>query len=535
MARTHSSALRDLGLALSLANLCLLRMWASVLCPPALVRTQHAAAIANTLALALALWITARLLRCLGSERLLAVSRALLALAVLASLPGVVRALHPAVESAPWFVPARAALFALFATAVVATSFARKGPAFSAAASRVLLALLPAVAVTVGHSAREFALLSERVAAARAAPAVVPGSADREAAGRARTRAVVLLLDELDYHLAFDARPSSVHLPALDRFRREALWAGRAYPPGGDTNLSLPASLTGRLVEEARLTADGGLSIRFPGTERLVPLRDQQTLFTLLHRQGLRSSVVGHALPYESVLGHDARCLDPRRHGSARDRLAREMANQYLAAARDSPIAIPGFLKRVDARILMQDAVRHYHAFAEAAEQQASDPAVHFTFLHALVPHVPYIFDRAKGEVTSAPGRTYLDNLVLADRTFARVRAAMEARGEWDAAAVVVMSDHWWRRRPASLGPPDHRVPFALKLAGQRTGLHYDAPVNTLLLHDLVLALFRAELREPGDVARWLDRHRTFGESPLTVGIGPASNEEPDPLAADAR
>ena len=60
----------------------------------------------------------------------------------------------------------------------------------------------------------------------------------------------------------------------------------------------------------------------------------------------------------------------------------------------------------------------------------------------------------------------------------------------------------------------DHRIPFVLKLAGQKQGVTYEPEFNTVLTHDLILALLNGELRDAREVAAWLDQHRSIGESP---------------------
>ena len=60
----------------------------------------------------------------------------------------------------------------------------------------------------------------------------------------------------------------------------------------------------------------------------------------------------------------------------------------------------------------------------------------------------------------------------------------------------------------------DHRIPFLLKLPRQHEQLTYKAGFNTVLTHDLVLALMRGEVSDPRGVAAWLDRNRSLTDSP---------------------
>ena len=84
----------------------------------------------------------------------------------------------------------------------------------------------------------------------------------------------------------------------------------------------------------------------------------------------------------------------------------------------------------------------------------------------------------------------------------------MESAGLWDDTIVLVSSDHWLREENKT----DRRIPFILKMPGQKTGISYDAPFNTVVSHDLVLALLRGELKDAEGVAGWLDGHRSIVE-----------------------
>ena len=157
--------------------------------------------------------------------------------------------------------------------------------------------------------------------------------------------------------------------------------------------------------------------------------------------------------------------------------------------------------------------------------------------IHLPIPHPIGIYDRSAQAFSLHARSGYLDNLALADRTLGELRRAMEQVGLWDNTTVLVTSDHWlrlervWRdhrlwKPPVTVGgsdglprgDKDHRVPFILKLASQRTALGYEPPFNSVLSRDLSLAILRGEVSGPEGVAEWLDRHRTIGESPYMEG-----------------
>jgi len=47
----------------------------------------------------------------------------------------------------------------------------------------------------------------------------------------------------------------------------------------------------------------------------------------------------------------------------------------------------------------------------------------------------------------------------------------------------------------------------------------YPRAFNTVLTHDLVLAYLSGELSSKDDMIQWMDRHRSFAESPLTKNL----------------
>jgi arylsulfatase A-like enzyme len=146
------------------------------------------------------------------------------------------------------------------------------------------------------------------------------------------------------------------------------------------------------------------------------------------------------------------------------------------------------------------------------------------------VPHPVGIYDRTRHDFKVSGESSYLDNLELSDRALGELRQAMESAGLWDSSTLVVSGDHWWRaeiwsrldsltEEEAAVAPPapDHRVPFVVKLAGEKEALAYQPEMNTVLTHDLVLAVLRGEVRTPQQAAAWLDQHRSLGDSPYNV------------------
>jgi hypothetical protein len=64
-------------------------------------------------------------------------------------------------------------------------------------------------------------------------------------------------------------------------------------------------------------------------------------------------------------------------------------------------------------------------------------------------------------------------------------------------------------------GLEDRRIPFILKMAGAGgERIAYTPAFNTVLTHDLLLAILHGEVSGTTGAAAWLDRHRSIGRSP---------------------
>ena len=101
----------------------------------------------------------------------------------------------------------------------------------------------------------------------------------------------------------------------------------------------------------------------------------------------------------------------------------------------------------------------------------------------------------------------YRNNVMLADLALARIRKALEETGQWQDIWMVVSSDHSWRETPTIDGIRDLRVPFILKSAGTNQPVTYERRFNTVVTHDFVLAVLRAEITNQSAAIAWLDQH----------------------------
>ncbi|HEY0004452.1 MAG TPA: sulfatase-like hydrolase/transferase [Pyrinomonadaceae bacterium] len=356
-----------------------------------------------------------------------------------------------------------------------------------------------------------------------------------------QTRVVWLVFDELDYGLAFDARPQALALPELDRLRSEAFFASHAYPPASMTILSMPALINGKLVSSAQPTGPDRLFIRFDGQTEPVDWSLQPNIFTVAHAEGHNTAILGWFHPYCRLFSEvfttcywdTSHAVDPDRMGILSN-MRRQARLSFIEIATPLKLLFPD--QPEELRMSFKKAqLASYRELLQQARNAIADERLDLILVHMSIPHPPNVYDRRKGELSLESSASYLDSLALVDRTIGELRRQMESAGTWEQTTLLITSDHWFRkdqlrhtlrRTLKQQGPEqyqllmdnsiDHRVPFILKMPGQRAGVNYEPAFNNVLSQDLLLAILRGELNEAESLAGWLDGHRSIAESPDT-------------------
>lgn len=492
----------DAVAALSLANLCFLNSWFSLLYDADLgffnrlrvTDTVLAALLCNLLLFATVFWLGAKLVR-RHRPRILAVAACLATLAFL-SVP--VEFFRITLLN----VPDRKMLHILIhplTLGVVLAGFAwivwRPRQVMRVLAG-VLLIFAPLVLVSLG---KILLLLLHVVTLAQHAEAVTPPPP--LAAQPPPARVVWIIFDEMDQRVSFPERPASLKLPEFDRLRAESLSASNALPPSYRTLFSMPALLTGMEVGDAKPASAADLNLRLSEIHQTVRMTALTNVFSRARALGCNTALVGWYLPYSRLLGpglnfcawFPSPASEPARAATFGGSFWKQIRNQALAF----------HLRKMFTEL--------YRNQLDASLNVVTNTAFGLVHLHLVTPHKPPIYDAERDRLTPF-GRPfpagYFDNLRLADRTLGRLRAAMEANGTWDRTWVLISADHWWRDSGRYDGKVDHRVPFILKAPGHSTSRAYDMEFNTLLSSDLVLAILRGEVRDLNGAAAWLDAHR---------------------------
>jgi hypothetical protein len=311
-------------------------------------------------------------------------------------------------------------------------------------------------------------------------------------------RVVWMIFDETDYRLVFENRPANVLLPEFDRLRQTALSADHAFPPGDSTLISMPALISGQRIASA--APDGcDLALKLAGSGAAVEWGALPSVFSRARDLGVNTALVGWYHPYGRLLGASLNycswypfpTFEPARSTTFGGAVEQQLAS----------LAGPFHIRQIFINTCN-------NSLADAVAV-AADPEYGLVLLHLPPPHGPGIFLPEENRFTckgipSPPG--YFNNLVLADHELGALRREMEASGQWDKSWVILSADHSWRTSKVYDGVRDYRVPFLVKSSGPSHSMICSNQFNTLLTHDLILAVLRGEVTNQADAASFLGR-----------------------------
>jgi hypothetical protein len=215
---------------------------------------------------------------------------------------------------------------------------------------------------------------------------------------------------------------------------------------------------------------------------------------------GANTALVGWYHPYDRVLGDGLNYCEWYPFPMVEPARARTFA---LAMRREIGCMIrPFHFHRIYVR-LCQDSLRESLLLVTNATYG-------LILLHLPPPHTPGIFLPDKQEFFYWGMREplgYFRNLALADFELGKLRQAMETSGEWDKTWLIISSDHSWGNSSSYDGRQDVRVPFIVKPPGKNEAITYSPAFNTVLTHDLILAILRNQITNQQGLVPWLDKH----------------------------
>lgn len=337
--------------------------------------------------------------------------------------------------------------------------------------------------------------------------------------GATHKRTVVLLFDEFDYELAFEAGAKKHALPVLNGLVKDSLFATRAYPPMHSTMMSVPAMLTGKLVQnaESRDQYPGDLILHYESGERAV-FSEQDTLFSELRRRGYRSLRMNDGLlPAKRLPGiADADFVLPVPSTplvSIVDHAKEHLADLTAIVPFSKSIALDTKVKQFFG---LPHPFQHVANVADRLVELAADGNADLVFLHVLLPHLPVVFDPLVHRFGPVQSTDYRDNFGAVDLTVGRVIKALQANGRLADTNIVIVSDHFFRQKRSIYGLGDHRIPFIVRFGRDEAPVGmFDQSFNTLLFRQMIIEIVLGRIQNSKSLAGWISQHATFGESPL--------------------
>jgi hypothetical protein len=367
-------------------------------------------------------------------------------------------------------------------------------------AGRILFFLFPAVVFMLAEA--PWILIHPHVTSARVESARRPAPAAPNP--RPAQRVVWIIFDEMDYRLAFEG-PTNLAMPEFNRLAARSLHAGRAYPPGGRTMISVPALLSGRFVTSSKVVGASDLLLRYQGSASPVRWRTDQTIFDIERERGWHTAVAGWYFPYQRIFGADIDAwhdqgwrlgLNPTRP------FAGLMDDEFRILAESDSRSLLG---------LTHSALEHKRLVNEVVAvslRRAADRNLDLVFLHLPVPHFPFFYDARTGQdaTETHPVTGYLDHLQLGDHILGQICRAIRKGRLADKTTLLVSSDHWNRGADLLDGRIDHRIPFIVNFPGDSQGVRYSAPFNTLLSRRLVTAILEGKVHTAKEAAAWIQK-----------------------------
>lgn len=361
---------------------------------------------------------------------------------------------------------------------------------------RIPLLIVPFAIMTIGQSI--FALWQVQPESAFQIRDRVKNQVQKK---KAAIPVVWIIFDELDYGLAFGRRPKDLLLPAFDSLLETSLSATFAYSPFYMTSVSIPALLTGAVLEKTNdISINEMMVTKADGS--IEKLQTESTIFGDANARGIKTAIFGWSFPYARLFSKIDVVKDYPTTITTQisDHLLEVLPRQLRSLVETLYVSPFGNTLASDKHILstlsmQRDVIKYF-------QSKQHDGLV---FLHYPVPHSLSIYNRYTHKF--GPNRNsdaYLDNLALTDLLLGDIRRTMEVAGTWDKNLVIVSSDHHWRANIYDGVVDKQRVPFIIKLPFQNMAKTVNSRFETVRTRDLIIQILDGKLKTAEDVALWI-------------------------------
>jgi hypothetical protein len=350
-----------------------------------------------------------------------------------------------------------------------------------------------------------------------------------------RPRIVWILLDELSYQQVYGHRFHTLSLPAFDRLAQQSSVFTDVAPAGMMTEIVMPSLITGLPVDQIQPSSNGlGLKIHNPVTGQWRAFDQHDTIFSDAITSGYSTAIAGWYNPYCRILPE---VLDQCSWVSGqlvtdkmlpRASIVGNMLNPFLLSLNAGIIDhLPSAITHGNKaeQLAAKTHISDYQQISDSADQLLQKSAFDFIFIHMAIPHPSGIYNRRTRTLVTR-NATYIDNLALADLYLAHVHSVLEAEGQWDSSAIIIMGDHSWRterwvdapdwtseeEEASNGGQFDDRPGYIVKLPEQQVGTRINAPFAAVYTRRLFTAIMRKQIVSPEDLSEWigkLDKERS--------------------------
>lgn len=336
-----------------------------------------------------------------------------------------------------------------------------------------------------------------------------------------KSRVIWIIFDELDYFVPFEMSPSKVNLPEFERLKSTSFFATNSTSPAYTTRDSLASLITGKKVKETQTAGKNELLLTFEGSKIATKFSESPNVFSKVKELGGETGLIGWYHAYCRVIGKDLSACHWETFDTLNDfepqPLPRILVKNFETCLISLPFGQRIFAK-VDGKIneKLEDTgyVKRHFRMLDGAKAMIANPNLDLVLLHLPFPHPPNFYDGKTGEFSG--GKSYLDNLILTDKVLGEFRQTLEDNNLWDNSTVIISSDHQWRinsyrgwlskeELEITDGVEHPKIPFFLKLKGQKESVIYDKPFNTVITYDLILAIMKGEISTIEEAKTWLD------------------------------
>ncbi len=326
-------------------------------------------------------------------------------------------------------------------------------------------------------------------------------------------RIIWLLFDELSQDQVIDHRQPDIQLPSLDSFRSESIMFANMQPAGYYTELVLPSLIWGQRISGERSDLKGNLSVKTEGAGwRRFPV--DESIFADAQRTGWPAGVAGWYNPYcrtyDSTLNWCGWTLTTPLPGEYSPE--RGILWNAVAPIRKPILRLIG--RKLHGPSSAQIIASDYSQIMQWSRELIADENIRFLLIHLPVPHPGGYYNRYTGEL--GVSGSYLDNLVLADKTLGQLMQWIDVTSSAPQTTVILCSDHsWrvpmWRKSPlwtkedekVSGNRFDPRPVLMVHLPGQSAPSVIEQPFPALKEHDLIKTLMQKSM-SPQELEAWV-------------------------------